>query len=56
MVLKVLTLNLPTMDIPKRAIPSNIKITEATFDNCPTLHDFHVLLLDASEVSRIIIR
>ena len=47
--LKILALNFPAKDIPTQ-IPANIEITQATFNNPPTLHDFHVLLLDTSEV------
>jgi len=47
--LKILALNFPTKDIPTQ-VPANIEITQAIFNDSPTLHDFHVLLLDASEV------
>jgi hypothetical protein len=50
MVLKILALNFPTKDIPTQEIPTNIEIMQATFDNSPTPHDFHVLLLDALEI------
>jgi hypothetical protein len=50
MVLKVLTLNFSAKDVPVQTIPANIEITQATFTNSPTPHDFHVLLIDASEV------
>lgn len=48
MVIKVLTLNFPKEDLPD--ISDNIEVTQASFIRTPTPHDFHVVLLDASEV------
>ena len=48
MALKVLLLNFPRTEILE--VPRNITITAATIENIPTPHDFHCILLDASEV------
>lgn len=50
MAIKVLTLNFPSKYIPSQDFPSNIEITESSFEVSPTPHDFHVVLIDASEV------
>ena len=48
MTLKVLLLNFPIAEILR--VPSNIAVTEATIENIPTPHDFHCIILDASEI------
>lgn len=48
MTLKVLLLNFRKEEINK--IPDNIAIEEATIDECPTLHDFHVIMIDTADV------
>ena len=50
MVLKILTLNFSAKDIRMETIPANVAITQATFKDSPTPHDFHVILLDTSEI------
>lgn len=48
MVLKVLLLNFPREEILK--VPSNVAITQTTIEKAPTLHDFHVIILDTEEI------
>jgi hypothetical protein len=48
MTLKVLLLNFPREDI--LATPTNFTIEEARINKAPTLHDFHVIIMDTSEI------
>jgi len=48
MTLKVLLLNFPKRGIEKT--PSNITIKTARIEQDPTLHDFHVIILDTDEI------
>jgi len=50
MVIKVLALNFPKEDLPDNLFSDNVEITQASFLKSPTPHDFHVVILDASEV------
>lgn len=48
MALKVLLLNFPKKELLK--VPSNIAITQATIESNLTLHDFHAIIIDTSEI------
>ncbi len=48
MPLKVLLLNFPKVEVSK--IPANVRITQSTIEQKPTLHDFHVIIIDALEI------
>jgi len=48
MVIKVLFLNFPAEELKK--IPSNVTITQATIEESPILHDFHVIIVDTDEI------
>jgi len=44
MPLKILLLNMSKTDVEK--VPGNVMLTESTIEKAPTLHDFHVILMD----------
>lgn len=48
MVLKILLLNFPREEILN--VPGNVSIAQMTIEDNPTLHDFHAILMDTTEI------